>query len=273
MIAVSILCILTLLLEEFFLRRSGLGSGTPVWLAGADPSPMAAERGHRLSVRYRIIKLTQFAAFALLWVLASGRAGKALLTCSFGQVATQLLLMQGIRAVGRKVLRNRTFLGLMSVQQGLLAIAAPILMMVMPRIPETVRPAAFVSGLGISLSLLSLGVAFSAAAVYFVRLSPLGENQSLSDLPPLFDSEALVRKATLLSLPCLSMAALPLMIDPSAPLPALAAVIATSAAVLSACILFLGRKRFHHPTADAVAALSYILLLLAVLTGVTDFRA
>src|SRR5512136_2639926 len=118
MLAASIFCILTLALEEFFLRRSGLGRDTPLWLAAEEAPPAALERNRRLIRRYKLIKLLQFLSFALLWILAGGRAGRALLTSSFGQVTTQLLLMQAARALGRKVFRKRTFLGVLGLQQG-----------------------------------------------------------------------------------------------------------------------------------------------------------
>jgi len=272
MLAASILCILTLALEEFFLRRSGLGHGTPVWVTAQDPSA-AVERSRRLVKRYKLIKLMQFLSFALLWVLAGGRAGRALMTSSFGQVTTQLLLMQAARALGRQVLRKRTFLGILGIQQGALALIVPFLAPGTPPPEVHVSPVGWLAGLSLSFALLAMGMAFTAVVVYFIRLSPAGERVALSDLPALFSSESMVRKAMLLALPCLAVAVALLLLEPARGSRAVLAVSAAGASVLVGRLLQLDKGRLHHPAANAASALAYLLLLGAVLGGLTDLHA
>jgi hypothetical protein len=273
MLAVSIFCILTLALEEFFLRRSGLGRDTPVWLADDEAHPAVLERNQRLVRRYKLIKFLQFLSFALLWILAGGKAGKALLTSSFGQVTTQLLLMQAARALGRKVFRKRTFLGVLGLQQGVLALAVPLLTPA-PLPPDVqVSPAAWIAGLSLSFALLALGMAFTAAVVYFLRLSPAGERATFSDLPALHNSEALIQSSTLLAIPCMAVAILMLRAGSQGGAVPMIAIAVAAVPALVARLIQTDRSRLHHPAANGASVLAYLLLLGFVLAGLTDLHA
>jgi hypothetical protein len=272
MLAASILCILTLALEEFFLRRSGLGHDTPVWLSAQEVPSAPGERTRRLVRRYRLIKLLQFFAFALLWILAGGRAGRALMTSSFGQVTTQLLLMQAARALGRQVFRKRTFLGILGIQQGVLALIVPFLAPNPLSVEIRVSPVAWLAGLSLSFALLAMGMAFTAVVIYFIRLSPAGEKPAFSDLPALFNSEALIRRSMLLSFPCLASAVVLLLFEPAAGSGPVLAICATGAVAMTGRLLRLDRSRLHHPASNVAAALAYLMLLGAVLGGLTDFH-
>jgi hypothetical protein len=272
MLAASILCILTLALEEFFLRRSGLGRDTPLWLSAQEASPAAMERSRRLVQRYRLIKFLQFLSFALLWVLAGGRAGRSLMTSSFGQVTTQLLLMQAARALGRKVFRKRTFLGVLGLQQGALALVVPFLAPAPLPADVQVSPIAWLGGLSLSFALLAMGMAFTAAVVYFIRLSPAGERVAFSDLPALHNSESLVRGAMLLSLPCLAVAAALTLFSGQGGLQPIFAICISGIPAVAGRLLHLDGRRLHHPAANGASVLAYLTLLGFVLGGLTDLH-
>jgi hypothetical protein len=268
-LAVSIVCVLTLLVEEVFFRSSGLLLAERLILPG--PSGDGREERRRiLDRRYRVIKLIQFAAFGGLWMAAGGMAGRSLMTSSFGQITTQLFLMQMLRTLGRQIVRNRTFLTVMGIQQAFLVLTVPLLVPDGSALDIEVHPVNWLSGAALAIALLALAAAFSATVVYFMRLSPRFDSGRLSDLPPLASSERLVRRTFLYAIPCLLTAGGLMLIPPGGiHFGAALAIGITLLPAPFAILLYLDRRRLHHPAANLLAAVGYPLLLGLVLSGLT----
>lgn len=275
--AASLFCIATLVLEELYLHFGGYGRSLPVWAALLEgPSGQEVHR-QRQKLRYRLVKMLQFAAFALLWLLAGSRAGNQLMTSSFGQITTQMLMMQVLRVLGRQVASNRAFLTVMACQQAFLAILVPFLAKAHMASGMQVHPVNWLAGAALAMALLAFAVCFSAVIVYLIRLKAGRDRAVHSSLPPLASSESLARRAFLTGIPCLLAAMALMLIEPggiqagaamSAALALLPAPVATT--------LYLDRRRLHHPAANLLAAATYPLLLGLVLAGQTampDIRA
>lgn len=275
--AASLLCLATLILEELYLHLGGYGRSLPVWAVPLEgPEGQEAHR-RRQMLHYRIVKLLQFAAFALLWLLAGGRAGTQLMTSSFGQITSQMLMMQVLRVLGRQVAGNRAFLTVMACQQALLAILVPFLAPAQRAPGQQVHPVNWLSGAALAAALLAFAVCFSAVIVYLIRLKVRRDRVVNSALPPLASSESLARRAFLAGIPFL-LAAMTLMLIEPGGVQACAARSAAFALIPApvAAILYLDRRRLHHPAANLLAAAAYPLLLALVLAGQTampDMRA
>jgi hypothetical protein len=268
-LSLSIVCVLTLLVEEVFFRSSGLRLTDRLILPGPSGDG-TGERDGLLNRRFRAVKLIQFTAFGILWMAAGGTAGRSLMTSSFGQITTQLFLMQILRTLGRQIVRNRTFLTVMGIQQAFLALTVPLLVPAGSAADVEVHPVNWLSGAVLAIALLALAVAFSATVVYFLRLSPRFDRGRLSDLPPLASSERLVRRTFLYSIPCLLTASGLMLIPPGGiHFEAALAIGITLLPAPFAIILYLDRRRLHHPAANLLAAVGYPLLLGLVLSGLT----
>lgn len=268
--AASLFCIATLLLEEFYLHFGGYGRNLPVWAVPLEGP--AGEEAHRRRqrLRYRLVKLLQFAAFALLWLLAGGRAGTQLMTSSFGQITSQMLMMQVLRVLGRHVASNRAFLTVMACQQAFLALLVPFLAPEQRGIGMQVHPVNWLSGAALAAALLAFAVCFSAVIVYFIRLQVRRDRVVHSTLPPLAPSESLARRAFLTGVPFLLAAMALMLIEPGGVQAGAARAVAL--ALLPApvtAILYADRRRLHHPVANLLAAATYPLLLGLVLAGQT----
>lgn len=274
MLAVSLACIMAVLLEELFLRRSRLRFMDSREFGEESLPPGLQARMATFRTRYRFIRVVQFVVFGLLWILAGEVAGARVLSSPLGQLTTTLLLLQVIRVLGRRVVRSWPLLTVTGFQQSIQAILVAILARgAGPSVPAA-DPLGFLYGLSIVCASVAAAVAFSSAAVYFARRSPAGARLFGEEPPPLSASETIGRRglsiASAILLPAIAACIMGLAGNGGSP----AGCLAVPSAALLICVFALlvcsDRRRFHHPAGMAAALLPYPLLITSMVSGLTS---
>lgn len=273
MIAATLACIATVLIEEMFLRRSRLRLLDNGDRDGETLSPALQMKIEVFRKRYRFIRVVQFVAFGLVWALAGEAVGGAFLVSPLGQITTALLLLQLIRILGRRVVRSWLLLTVTAAQQTLHALLV-ILLYTRGGGHDAGGKAGTLYGFFITAATVAAAVAGSSSVVYHFRKSSLGLRAFGEEPPPLAASEKIARRALIMASILLISAQLcgvaglvqsdgpvtiPLAIPAAALLPCLAAL-----------MIFRSDRRFHHPAGMVLALLPYPLLMVSILLGLTS---
>ncbi len=275
--ASAILSVVSVAAEEVFLRRSGFR------LADLEISPAGLPRGvsgrqRVFHLRYRIIRIVQFAVFGSMWILAAARTDRAMVASPLGQLTTALLMLQVVRVLGRRILRSWALLTVTGLQQALQAALVPVLAglhrgpFLVDHIPGQVY------GMFLTTATAASGLAFSASVTYLLKLRPGRTPRILGEEPPpLAASEGIARRSVATALPLLSGAlasgAVIVLTGGGAGALRLPAV---ALAALAAAILsfrsFRNRNLLHHPAGMTAALLPYVLLLAGIVSGLASVR-
>ncbi len=273
MVAATLACIATVLIEEMFLRRSKLR-----FLDGRDRDgeilpPALQMRVETFRRRYRFIRVVQFVAFGLVWALAGEETGGALLVSPLGQITTALLLLQFIRVLGRRVVKSWPLLTVTAAQQTLHALLV-ILLSTRGGGHDAGGTAETLYGFFITAATVAAAVAGSSSVIYHSRRSPLGLRAFGEEPPPLTASETIARRALIMASILLVSAQLSSMggllwFDGSVTIP-MAIPAAALLPCLVALLVFRSGRSFHHPAGMALALAPYPLLRVSILLGLTS---
>ena len=273
MVAATLACIATILIEEMFLRRSRLRLLDNGDRDGEILPPALQTRVETFRKRYRFIRIVQFVAFGLVWALAGEVTGGALLVSPLGQITTALLLLQFIRVLGRRVVKSWPLLTVTAAQQTLHALLV-ILLSSRGVGQNAGGTAETLYGFFITAATVAAAVACSSSVIYHFRRSPHGLRVFGEEPPPLTASEAIARRA-------LFMASILLVSAQVSCIPGLVwshgsvtVPMAVPAAALLPClvalVVFRSGRSFHHPAGMALALAPYPLLMVSILLGLTS---
>lgn len=268
---VAVACILAVVLEEIFLRWTGLRL-VSILDAPGEGLPGALERRREMFRKhYRGIRIAQFMFFGLLWIRASSEPCWSLPVSVLAQLTTILLLLQLVRVLGRRLVRSWSLLsitGLQQIAQASLVPLVPLMHGSRPSPPPA--PLEVLSGLFAVAAATAAAIGFSASVIHLLRSWSRGAAFMGEELPPLAAAEEISARINgpLALLSALHLVSSAFAAGGPAPAPALALVVL----VLSVTSLALvrDRRRLHHTGAMILGGACYPVLLAGVLAGLAS---
>jgi hypothetical protein len=267
---VAVACILAVVLEELFLRWTGLRL-VSILDAPGEGLPGALERRREMFRKhYRAIRIAQFMFFGMLWIRASSEPGWSLPVSVLAQLTTILLLLQLVRVLGRRLVRSWSLLSITGLQQIAQASLVPLVPLVHGPPQSPPAPLDVLSGLFVVAAATAAAIGFSASVIHLLRTWSRGAGFMGEELPPLAAAEEISAR---INGPLAVLAALYLVSSAvAAGGPAPAPVLALIVLILSVSSLALvrDRRRLHHTAAMILGGACYPVLLAGVLAGLAS---